>query len=131
MIKTITNMEAEAVSLALKDVTDLDDKLPTEVGFRIIQNFKAFSYYADTYRKERDRLIRTYSNGGDTINKGDEGFDECISEIEKLSMMTVEVDVQEIDAELLSGLSIPMKCMSALMFITKDDGEIQNENSEI
>lgn len=110
-------------SIMEKDVVNMP--FSRKGGLSVARNIKKIENELIEYYKERDELIRKYSNGESSIDKSNPKWDEFVEECNAINNIEVSLDLNTITEE-----DLPESCSPAVCLIVDFMMEEQPETEE-
>ena len=89
-------------------------------GLSVARNLKKIDEELTEYSKERDELIRKYSEDGTTMDKSNPKWDEFVEEFNSISSVETSMDINTITEDDLPENCSPAECL-ALEFMIEND----------
>lgn len=89
-------------------------------GLSVARNLKKIDEELTEYSKERDELIRKYSEDGTTMDKSNPKWDEFVEEFNSISSVETSMDINTITENDLPENCSPASCL-VLEFMIEND----------
>ena len=92
-------------------------------GLSVARNLKKIDEELSEYTKERDALIKKYSDDGTTMSKYNPNWDKFVSEFISISSVEASIEINTITEDDLPENCSPVACL-ALGFMIEDKPEV-------
>lgn len=108
-------------ALIKNDVVNLE--FSRKGGLSVARNLKKIDDELTEYTKERDSLIKKYSEDGTSINKDNPNWIEFVKEFNELNSVESSFDINTITEDDLPANCSPALCL-VLEFMFEDESEV-------
>lgn len=114
------NTEILSIVSTLNRLDYSKTNMPVKVGYTILKNRQKMRQVIEPFEEMRNSIFKKYSNGKEALTPQDEGYTECLNEMESISNEEQELDLKKIKLADLEGVELPAEMISALMCMIEE-----------
>lgn len=94
--------------------------LPVRVGYAILQNRQKMRQVIEPFEEARNQIIKKYSDGRMELSPSDEGYAECLAEMNELGQEEQDIDLKKIKLSDIENVELSAELISALMCMIEE-----------
>lgn len=114
------NSEILNVVTALNTLDFSKVNMPVKVGYTILKNRQKMRQAIEPFEEMRNSIFKKYANGKEALQPTDEGYAECLREMNAISNDDVELELEKVKLKDLENVELSAELISALMCMIEE-----------
>ena len=114
------NTEILSIVSTLNQLDYSKTNIPVKVGYTILKNRQKMRQVIEPFEEMRNSIFKKYANGKQTLQPTDEGYEECLQEMNAINNDDVEIDLEKIKLKDLENVELSAELISALMCMIEE-----------
>lgn len=94
--------------------------MPVKVGYTILKNRQKMRQVIEPFEEMRNSIFKKYANGKQALQPTDDGYAECLQELNSINNDDVEIDLEKIKLKDIENVELSVELISALMCMLEE-----------
>ena len=114
------NTEILSIVNTLNQLDYSKTSMPVKVGYTILKNRQKMRQVIEPFEEIRNGIFKKYANGKQSLQPTDEGYAECLEEMNALNDEETELELEKIKLTDIEKLELSADMISALMCMLEE-----------
>lgn len=94
--------------------------MPVKIGYIILKNRQKMRQVIEPFEEMKNSIFKKYANGKQALQPTDDGYAECLQEMNAINNDDVELELEKIKLKDIENIELSAELISALMCMIEE-----------